>query len=80
MPPWILNNRHYTSEVCWLGQERQLRQETLQRCFEAIRVAIRFNLEPLEATTAFPYLGRTVTFKNSGWAALCRNLRKAQRQ
>ena len=43
-------------------------------------MAIRVNLEPLESTTAFPYLGRMVTFNNSDCSSLYINLRKAQRQ
>ena len=31
---------------------------------------IRVNLNPLEATTAFPYLGRTIRYNNSDWVAL----------
>ena len=39
------------------------------------KVDIRVNLEPLETTTAFPYLGHRVAFNNSDWVV---NLRKAQ--
>ena len=38
------------------------------------------NLNPLGETTAFPYLGRTVTYNNSDWAALYRNLQKYHRR
>ena len=38
------------------------------------------NKELLEPASYFPYLGRTVTYKNSDWAALYKNLRKLQRQ
>ena len=44
------------------------------------RVAIRVNLDPLKATTAFPYLGRMVTFNNILWASLHINMRKAQQR
>ena len=33
---------------------------------------------PLEPVLAFSYLGRTVAFNNSKWAALYHNLRKAR--
>ena len=39
---------------------------------------IRVYLGPLETTSAFPYLGRTVDFNNSDWSDLYRNMRKAQ--
>ena len=41
---------------------------------------IQVNLEPLDTTTAFPYLERMVNFNKSDWAALYGNLRKAQRR
>ena len=41
---------------------------------------IRVNLDPLEATTAFPYLVRTVTSNNSNQATLYKNLSKDQRR
>ena len=40
----------------------------------------RVKLEPLEATTAFPYLGCTVIFNNSDWETLYSNLHKAHRR
>lgn len=43
-------------------------------------MAIMFNMDPLEETTPFPYLIRTVTFNNISWAALYRKLQKSQRQ
>ena len=52
----------------------------LQRCFKTNRVAIRFKLDPLEETTAFSYLGRTVNLNNINWEALYINLWKAQIQ
>ena len=42
----------------------------MQWCFETNWVEIRFNMNPLEATTTFLYLGRTATYINSDWAAL----------
>ena len=42
-------------------------------------MAIKVDLNPIEATTAFPYLGRTITYNNSDWEALYSNLRKSQR-
>ena len=43
-------------------------------------MAIRVNLDPLEATTAFPYLSCMVNLNNSDWVDLYRNLRKSQRR
>ena len=43
-------------------------------------MAIRVNLNPIEATTSLPYLGGKCTYNNSDWAALYSNLRKAQRR
>ena len=42
-------------------------------------MAIRFNMNPLEATTTLPYLGCTVTYNNSDWDALYSNLCEYQR-
>ena len=52
----------------------------MQRCFKENQVAIRVNLNPLKATTAFPCLGRTITYNNSDWVALCSNLCKSKRR
>ena len=43
-------------------------------------MTVRVNLTPLEATTAFRYLGRTVMYNNNDWEALYINLRKSQRR
>ena len=43
-------------------------------------MSIGVNSEPLEPATAFPYLGRTVAYNNSNWAALYHNLWKARRR
>ena len=43
-------------------------------------MSIQVNLGPLDTTDASPYLGRTINFKKSDWAALYLNLRKAQRR
>ena len=79
-PPWLLNNSHYNTKSCHLGQERQRRWETLQRCFKSNQVAIKVNLNPLEATTAFLYLGHTIVYNNSDWASLYSNLRGSHRR
>ena len=39
---------------------------------------IRVKLNPLKATTTFPYLGRNFTYNNSNWKALYRILKKSQ--
>ena len=51
----------------------------MQRCFKENKVAIKVNIDPMEAATAFPYLGRTITYNNSDWADLYSNLHKYQR-
>ena len=43
-------------------------------------MAIRVNLNPLKATTAFPCLRHTITYNNSYWVALCSNLCKSKRR
>ena len=43
-------------------------------------MTIQINLDPLESTAAFPYLGRTITFKNYDWVALYGNMGKAQQR
>ena len=58
------------ASTCFQG----VRKKTLQWCFEENHVAIRFNMNPLEATTTLPYLGCTVTYNNSDWDALYSNL------
>ena len=40
----------------------------------------KVNLNPLEATTYFPYLGHKITYNNSDWVALYSNLRKDKRR
>ena len=50
----------------------------MQHCFEASPVPIIVNAEPLEPAPTFPYLGRTVTYSNSNWAALYKNLSKVR--
>ena len=42
-------------------------------------MAIRVKLNPLDVTTAFPYLRRMGMYNNSDWAAFYSNLRKAHR-
>ena len=68
--------RHYKSEKFRIGNARWSQRETLQHCFEASRVYIWVNAEPLEPGDAFPYLGRTVVYNNSDWEAMHHNLWK----
>ena len=79
VPPWPINNCHYNSKACFWGYECRLQQEALHRCFEANRIVIRVNLEPLEATTASYYIGRTIRWNNSDWTEFYINLRKYHR-
>ena len=51
----------------------------MQRCFEAIQVNIKVNMDPLDSASTFPYLGFTIAYNNSDWVALYHNLSKAQR-
>ena len=66
--PWLLNNCHYELDKCRIMDERQRRWENLQQCFEASRVFISVNLEPMEPTTSLPYLGRTFAYNDRNWA------------
>ena len=75
-----MKNRHYNIKAYLLGHERQRRQEILQWCFEANHMDIKVKLNPLEATILLSYLGLTITYNNSDWAALYSNLRKAFRR
>ena len=43
-------------------------------------MTILVNLEPLETTSYFPYLGCKIAFKNRNQVALYINLRKAQQR
>ena len=45
---------------------------------DPFRWTISVNADPLEPATAFPYLGFTVAFNNSNWAAVYQNIRKAR--
>ena len=76
----MMKNHHYNIKAYLLGQECQRLQEILQWCFEANHMDIKVNLNPLEATILLSYLGLTITYNNSGWAALYSNLRKAYRR
>ena len=43
-------------------------------------MSIKDNLEPLDSAATFPYLGCTIVYNNSDWAALYHNVRKYQRR
>ena len=73
-----LNTHHYASQKFNQGEERRIRRETLQRCFEANWVSFQINVETLPPLEAFPYLGRTIAYNNSDLAAVYLNLRKAR--
>ena len=75
-----LSKCHYTSEKCNQREERRLRRETLQRCFEASRVSFHINAKTLPPLEALPYLGQTISYNNSDWTAVYLNLRKARRR
>ena len=73
-----LNNQHYASENCKQGEERRLQLETLQHCFDASRVLLQINAEDLPLLEAFPYFGRTITYKNRNYTMVYQKLRIAQ--
>ena len=75
-----MNNLHYNTKACQPGQERQIRKDTLQRCFEENQVAIRAKLKQIKATTFLPYLGNTIAYNNSDWAVLYSNPQKYKRR
>ena len=52
----------------------------MQRFFELNKVTIKVNINPLDAATELPYLGKTITYHNSDWVELYRNLGKSQRR
>ena len=54
VPPWSLNNSHYESQNCWIGEARQSCKENLQNCFEASWVSIKVNAETIDHVNAFP--------------------------
>ena len=51
--PWRLNNRHYDSDKCRIGEHQQSQQDTLQNCFEASRVFISVKTYLMEPLAAF---------------------------
>ena len=65
---------------CKQVEERRLRRETLQCCFESIRVFFQINAETLPPSEAFPYLRRKIAYNNSNWEAVYLNMRKAWRR
>ena len=59
---------------------RRIWSETLRHYFEVCWVSIWVNLEPLEPVDAFPYLSRTIEYKNYDWADVYHSLQKSQRR
>ena len=62
------------------GEERLLRRETVHRCFKTSRVSFEINTDTLPPSEVFPYLGHTITYNISNWAAVYLNLCKAWRR
>ena len=62
------------------GEERCLRCETLQCCFEASGFSFQINAETLPLSEAFPYLVRTIAYSNRDWASVYLNLQTYQRR
>ena len=77
VPPWILNNHHYTLEKCHLREEQRRKRDKPQHYFDVSKVAIQVYLQLLESTAAFPFLGPTVALNNIDWVALYGNMIKA---
>ena len=70
-PPLLrLNSCHYNSYKCRLGEAIRICRDTLQHFFEASRVSIWVNVDPLEPADNFPYLDLTITYNNSDWVAM----------
>ena len=65
VPRWRLKYYHYASESCKLGETWHLRWEPLHRFFEASRISLQINGEPLSSPEAFPYLGKMLAYNNS---------------
>ena len=53
--------------------------ETLPASKKCSRVYLRINGEAIEPINALHYLGHTITYNNSDWEAVYRNLQKAWR-
>ena len=51
-------------EKCKQVEERHLRREILQLCFEANMASFQINAETLTLLEEFPYLGRTIAYNN----------------
>ena len=68
------------SEKCKQVEERRLRCETLQFCFEESRILFYINTETLSLLEEFPYLGHTIAYNTSNWAEVYLNLCKARRR
>ena len=79
VPLGRLNTRHYVMVNCKQVAEQQLHRNTLQRCFDTSRVSFHINTKALPPLEAFPYLGRTIAYKNSNWTEVHQNLRKLRR-
>ena len=54
VPAGRLINCYYLLEKYKQGEERRLRHEALQRCFEASRVSFQINTETIPPSEAFP--------------------------
>ena len=79
VPEGRLNTRHYVLDKRKKGEERHIRRETLQLCFEASRVLFHINAETVLPPEVFPYLRRTIAYNNIDWGVVYLNLRKARR-
>ena len=77
VPEGRLDNRNYASEKYNQGEERSIRLENFQRCFESSMVSFQIKAYTLPPLEAFPYVGRTIAYNNSDWAVVYLNLHKA---
>ena len=76
VPVGRLSNCHYMLEKYKQEEERRLRHETLQRCFEASRVSFHINAKTLPPSEVFLYLRWKISYNNSNWVAVHLNLRQ----
>ena len=80
VPEGTLNTCHCALEKFKQGDERRLRRETLQPFFDTSKLSFQINMETLPPPETFPYLGWTIAYNSSDWAAVYQNLRKSRRR
>ena len=71
---------HEQTQECNRGRNRMARRRALRAASEAYHKNFSVDNVELSNVTSFCYLGRPVTYNDSNWAALYKNLRKARTQ